>query len=304
MAEEYTDHLSAWISGTMSDADFAAVASKKELVQYKQILNEVDTWVPTNDEIAFDLATFRSQKKAKQVFFSTQRMLMVAASISLLVACYFIFFQNKNSESVYVADGGIKEILLPDGNSKIFLSQGSKVTWKEVDWNEENRELSLEGKAYLEVEKGSPFKVNTVNGAVEVLGTRFEVDGAEDWLSVTCFEGKVRATHQQTATIVSASESFLYYDHAWEQVPMNLQEKPTWFDGETKFKNAPLSQVLSTLKALYGVEFVADQVDMKRRFTGAFPNENLAVALKIIFTPLNISYTIEDKRITLKSESL
>ncbi len=154
MAQENSDHVGAWLEGALTDEEFAAKATEKDLVQYKQILAEVDSWVPTNEDVSLDLNDFRSKKKAKEVAFPMKNVLMIAASISLLVVSYFIFFSAPMGQTSVVADAGVKEILLPDGASKLYLSHGAKATWKDSDWEDGKRTLSLEGKGYLEVEKG------------------------------------------------------------------------------------------------------------------------------------------------------
>src|SRR5690606_11414510 len=72
------------------------------------------------------------------------------------------------------------EVVFPDG-SKVWLNAGSQLTFPEI-FEEEKREVYLEGEGYFEVEgdRKRPFYVHTADMVVKVLGTTFNVSSYHD----------------------------------------------------------------------------------------------------------------------------
>ena len=89
--------------------------------------------------------------------------------------------------------GGEYQLVLADG-TKVWLNADSKLRFP-VSFTAERREVYLEGEAYFEVAKDSehPFIVHISRGAIEVLGTGFNVrDYREEQKTVTTLvQGKV-----------------------------------------------------------------------------------------------------------------
>ena len=285
------EQLQKWLNGELSEDELKKTVSPDDLLKFKQILEEVDRWVPDNDPLIFhpnEVTQLAKETKTRSI----QRWipLSVAASV-LLIASFIWMFVTKDVTRHSTGVAEIKEITLPDGKSIVMLAANSEVSWNKKDWESNNRVLGMKGKALYDVESGSPFLVNSSNGTVEVLGTTFEVDDFQEGMNVICFEGKVRATTTNGESVVAnGGESYLYFEDNWEdRIEINVT-KPDWLTNVTRFEKAPLIQVIKSLEQHYDLKIVVGVVSLKRRFTGSFPNDNLDTALKLVFGSLDISY--------------
>ena len=76
--------------------------------------------------------------------------------------------------------------------TKVHLNAGTTLSYSK-NFNSTSREVTLNGEAYFEVEKGSsPFIISTDLAKVTVLGTKFNVRSREDGFEIGVNEGKVK----------------------------------------------------------------------------------------------------------------
>ncbi len=302
--EEHSETLiSQWLDGQLSDEQVLSKISKEDFFKYKQILQEVDTWTPVNQGFLPEYEKIiLSEKEAKVVKFSFQRIMLVAASLSLLILASVFYFKSIGSGTTFTAQAGeVKEIVLPDGLSKAFLAGGATLSWKSEDWSENSRNINLSGKGYFEIEKGAPFSIKLSKGSIEVLGTRFEVEEFYSNLAVICFEGKVKSTIEGKSEVISAGESWLFEDSNWNKQVYPDVSRPDWLQNVHSFKDASLLQVFSTLEATYGLHVHHKDINTKRKYTGTFPKDDLNLTLRIIFDPMDINYRLEGDELYLSN---
>lgn len=309
------DYLSKWLQGEISNEELKKNIGAEDAAKYQQIVGEVDKWVPDNKSQLFDPKEV--SKKPKQV--KVRSMLSwvpyaIAASVTLAFAAYFFLFNPSSIVTHKTGIAEIEEIVLPD-NSKIYLAPNSEISWDKDDWDtpqvaekarlkkrkSRERKVKLKGKALFEVEKGDSFSVLSEVGSVEVLGTTFEVDEFKEGMNVICFEGKVRATPLVgDPIIVNGGEGYLYFGGSWEAMIKTNDPLPSWLQSETKFENAPLTQVIKSLEKQYGITINIGSTNIKKRFTGTVPNNKIEVALKIVFDPFGIEYERRGNTLYLK----
>lgn len=298
--ENPDEHIIRWLNGELSDDQLKGVIGESDTLKYKQITSEIDSWEPENsDQFHIDLTEIFAEKKTITRQLNWWKPLSIAASVAAIItlSVWALFFNNTTT---YYADAGqTKEVILPDGLSKVTLSAGSSLTVHKGEWKKGKRPVKLRGKALFDVEPGDPFTVATEIGQVRVLGTTFTVDIFDNSMEVACFEGKVKASAPNGEVIVTGGESYLFYDNHWEDMIPLSTSMPVWLQGELSFTKAPLKQVIKSLEKEYNLTFDTGDVDMDRRFTGTFPKNNLDTALKIVFNPLGISFEIKDKKVTL-----
>ncbi len=158
-------------------------------------------------------------------------------------------------------------------------------------------EVQLIGEAFFDVEKGMSFKVMTNEGMIEVLGTEFNVTVRDDYFEVRCFEGKVKVVSD------TAIEAILSQGEAFRMVNDNSEEwnfsqiEPSWLQGESTFRNTPLSQVIISLQDQFEITFDRSNIDINKRYTGSFSHTDLKLALKTVFAPMEISYNANNENI-------
>ncbi|WP_339739781.1 FecR family protein [uncultured Sunxiuqinia sp.] len=137
---------------------------KEEKLVFNQILQKIEE------------GKNQSKGKLSRLNVIYQLTIPVAASLILIFLLHVLFatstIQNDSQE--------VQTLRLPD-LSRVVLSQNSAASYPKYWWK---REVKLTGEAYFEVEKGNKFTVETKNGQVEVLGTRFLVSEQDNQLTV------------------------------------------------------------------------------------------------------------------------
>jgi len=291
MKKDLTDEaiLRQWLEGDLSPEELEQLKNHEAFNDYKKIIDATEgLYVPEYDaDKLFSKIKERKQFTKKPIKRIAYWLSASAAAILLL----FIYFANQTIEY----STGIGEdlvVTLPD-NSKVHLNSNSFLEYKKNDW-ENNRTLKFSGEAYFEVSKGQKFLVETKEGIVEVLGTKFNVIAQSDFFEVLCQEGKVKASNNAGKSgILTQGKGFRSIENQEFILEFN-GNRPSWLKGESSFNGTPLTQVIVALQNEFGVVINYKNIDKNQRFTGSFTHENLELALKTVFDAMEISYTFED----------
>jgi ferric-dicitrate binding protein FerR (iron transport regulator) len=174
---------------------------------------------------------------------------------------------------------------LPD-QSRIVLSPGSSVRYREFPWN---RKLRLEGNGYFEVVKGETFRVITYTGKVEVLGTRFLAGESDGNMQVICYEGKVRAVFKEQSETLTAG-SGIRFTCEGERINADPEESfPAFavFSGE--YLNTNAETIVRELESFFGCR-ISYETDRPRFFSGSIRTGDPNMALSILTASLNLSF--------------
>ncbi|MEM6831880.1 MAG: FecR family protein, partial [Bacteroidota bacterium] len=220
----------------------------------------------------------------------------IAAAIALLIG---IFFFPSSSTTLTTAYGEQNTVTLPDG-SEMVLNARSTCTFSKKTWKKE-RVLSLDGEALFRVKKGSSFKVRTTSGEVTVLGTIFNVKSEEDLLEVSCFEGKVSVYSRNETQLLTKGQAMRTIANQpltqWEF----LERSPSWTKNESTFRSIPAKYVLCSLEKQFDIQFEKSNFNDNALFSGSFPHNDLQIALKSVFGPLEVNYELNpDRTVILK----
>jgi len=234
--------------------------------------------------------------EAKEISINTSRRRwiypVVAAAVITLLCVIFI----PQNSTVYKTTELAQVITLP-ANSVVEVKQSSQITYKNSKWDE-SRVVELQGYAHFEVSKGVPFKVQTSNGEVEVLGTQFDVVSNDKTFYVKVEEGRVSASSGNNNEVLGANMSF-YKNPVWSG-PYSMTEE--WKADRIifAFKDQPLPQVLKTIPYYFNYSINDKTISEDVRYTGGFDtSEGLETALQKLLWPLNISYKIENNNIVI-----
>ena len=290
MASEFgsNNFLARWAEDQLSQEEKTAFEGSQEELHYRIILEGTDLLeTPAFDnESSFLKVKEGSVKKT----ISLKPWIYAAAILLISIGLWSVL---KNPVNTYSTQAEQQLTLsLPDG-SLVILNSESRLSQKQSDW-EEDREIRLEGEAYFKVEPGSVFKVKTEKGLVSVLGTQFSVQDANDVFEVTCYEGKVQVKIKEVITTLLADEKLRFANNQLDFGTAG-SVKPQWLKERTRFKNAPLKDVIAALGKQYGVTIKTQSIDLNRKFTGSFTNTDLETALETISRSMGFKYIIEDK---------
>ena len=144
--------------------------------------------------------------------------------------------------------GGQYQLSLPDG-SKVWLNSESSITYPVV-FAAQERKVKITGEAYFEVakDKTKPFRVETNDMQVEVLGTHFNVKAYADEgpTKTSLLEGSVKIDKQ----VLKPGQAFMN----GRIVPTNVDQDVAWKNGIFNFNNQNLSQVMKELARWYDLE--------------------------------------------------
>ena len=275
--------LAKWIAGELSDEELKNLVSEEEHLDYLKLRKGISlyekTQLPLRKDIFKNIKTKQKQQRKAKLY---KIITGVAAAVLLLFSInYFISPKTFVVETAY---GEQQEINLPDG-SKVVLDAQSSLSYDKAGW-ENNRTIELEGNAYFEVKNTGNFTVNTRNGKVNVLGTKFTINTIDDYLNVKCFEGKVNVIFQQEI-VLKSFESLQIIGNKIQKTNIDYK-KPLWLSGESRFISTPLKYVLKTIEKQYGISFIKENIDDNKLFTGSFNHHNLPLTLKVVLGASNI----------------
>lgn len=302
MFEDKNDEifLSRWMNGELTEQELKDFQEHPDYKEYAKILAGTEALdIRTYDENAA-LARIKSAKNksantsSKVIKFIPY--IAIAASIAL-IAGLFLFTGNSKFETGY---GEQLAVTLPDG-SEMILNAKSKANYNTKSWKD-NRVVSLDGEAYFKVKKGSKFTVATQQGEVTVLGTQFNVQSSKNLFEAICYEGKVSVTSGEHGTILTAGKAFRTIANKTPENWKFTTTKPSWIANQSSFKSTPIVYVLKKLQDQYNVNINTSGIDSDITYTGTFPNTNLKLALKTVFSTLGINYSLSKDGKTIMLE--
>ena len=284
--------LAKWLEGSLTDEEAKALEDMEQLGGLKVSLQKLERYdFPPMDEAALlkKIVQKRSSKKAK-----TRRFIPIwaraAAAIALLIVLS-LWWQTTRGTSIIAGIGEHKEFILPE-QSKVSLNAASSLRYFEKNWKTE-RYMKLEGEAFFKVTKGVPFRVETAEGLVEVLGTQFKVYDRGNIFEVVCYEGKVRVISEKAAlqSVLQKGEGLKVAGNVFTKFKEE-KLKPDWTNGISVFSKASLSRVFAEMERQYNIHFVFSNTALQRSFSGEFPHNDLEGALERVCGAMSLSYTI------------
>ena len=197
---------------------------------------------------------------------------VAAASMAILTAIS-IWFLNRDLgwQEYSTGNGETLQIVLAD-NSQVLLNANSTIRWNENWQRDKVREIELSGEAFFEIEHFDdiPLNVTSKTANIQVLGTSFNVREDVLGMDVYLHSGKIRldiqsVTDEDTSLILTHGDRIIKRANSdqiekFKQVQKN--EAASWTEGELKFRNQPLEDILVRLESIYGKQFVVQDTSM------------------------------------------
>ena len=223
------------------------------------------------------------------------------------------FMSNRSViNTIQTPKGGKYQVRLPDG-SKVWLNSASTLSYPTTFAGNE-RKVQLEGEAYFEISpnKSVPFRVQSGNQIVEVLGTHFNINSYddEDYVKTTLLEGSVRVILNSKANVVSntkllkpgeqsltkSSNSGIRIENA------DIEKAVAWKNGYFRFRNTPIREIMREIERWYDVELVYEGKMPTDEFTGFISNDvKISAVLKIMEESGGVKFTVKGKKLKVKS---
>lgn len=234
----------------------------------------------------------------KRVWMRSASVWTVAASIALLVSLIgFYQWQQKQPDWVtFTAEAQqVKRLTLPD-QTEISLAGGSRLTYDARHYGQEMRLVRLEGKAFFEVwhDEARPFRVETAESRVTVLGTRFQVVAGKEQTTVDVVSGKVGfALREKTDSVALTAGLQAYYTSGDPRIKVTEQPNPNelaWLTHRLRFEETPLPQVVADLEQAYQTT-LSYSGDADKRLTATLEELTLEEALQVVNETLDVRIT-------------
>jgi ferric-dicitrate binding protein FerR (iron transport regulator) len=251
-------------------------------------------------------AKIRKSDKPKKIKLFKSELFKYAATIVMIIGIGFATYQivkppkmvpeipvrmvlaETNAHPVDVT-----RITLPDG-SKVKLNAGTKIEYPE-HFGAAMRIVKLSGEAFFEVTKDSvhPFRIETLNASVEVLGTSFNVAAYpnSDRVVVNVETGRVKLT--PVAEVKSGNKFAILPagQRGWLKINEGVigQEKgldpnyAAWVTKVITFQRTPLSDVINVLENTYHLKLRIENPELGRiPYTANFANLNPDYIIDVI----------------------
>ncbi|MGG6229963.1 FecR family protein [Tenacibaculum sp. SDUM215027] len=293
-------YILKWLNGEISDEELSLLKQDKNFKNLEKIAHYSSQIETPKVDLEKALKEFElrkvATKKSKVVPLNYKNFYKYAAAvIVLLVSSYFLLFNNSVNFSTQYAE--TKTFNLPD-ESEVILNANSTVSFNKKDWKN-SRDIQLKGEAFFKVKKGKSFTVNTSVGKITVLGTQFNVKERNNYFEVKTYEGLVSVNYNNSLIKLAKGKIFKVINGKIDTLnTFNINNK-SWLQDESNFKSTPLQFVLDDLQNQYGYVIKTKGVNLEQLYTGGFTHKDINVALQAVTIPLQLSYKIEEKRITI-----
>lgn len=208
---------------------------------------------------------------------------------------------ESNSYTIQTPNGGQYQVILSDG-SKVWLNSSSKLHYP-VKFGKEQRVVTVEGEAYFEVshqlDKGKriPFIVRTHSQEVTVVGTSFNISayGDDPELITTLVNGKVSvsADHDKTSVTLTPGEESILTSKGMTVRQANVAMAAAWKQGEFRFHETELQDVMRQLSRWYDLEIVYKGDIPEKVFYGVISRDRKLTAVLDLLKESGVNFRIE-----------
>ena len=292
------NYLAKWLNNELTPEELETFKQSPEYASYQKladISSQLEAPAFDVEQAFMDNQRRREVSAPKVIKLSSYKMAWRIAAAVVVLFALTLGYISSLTERVTTQYAERQEIVLPDA-SEVILNAGSELSYSSKKWAEDRR-VKLEGEAFFKVAKGQTFTVETDAGAVQVLGTQFNVEQRKGFFEVSCYEGLVRVSYQGKEKELPAGSSFMLIDGQVIAAEVPVNAAPSWIFNESSFDSIPLAYVLDELKRQYDIEVTTENIDLTQLFTGTFSNTNLDLALQSISTPTQLTYTLEGDKV-------
>ena len=320
---EIEELLSSYLSGDLPDKERTIIDEwRKESPENESVFQEsCRAWevIPLLNEME-KFNSFEALKKVNKRLIKADNsdwltiIQRIAAILLLPVLVYSAYqtiqnfsLKNQQEENVVMQtvssrQGMVSEFSLPDG-TKVWLNSGSEIQFP-VSFRSGLREVNLKGEAFFEVAKNvkQPFRVNTRELNIDVLGTSFNVISYEEEVQseVVLIEGRVTLSSDAGKVIkeLGGLEPGQQAIYTAESQTINIKEVDpekyiAWRDGNLVFQDDSMEDVVKRLGRWFNVEIVIEDPEINEYiYKATFRNENLKQVLNLLKLSAPIDYRI------------
>lgn len=244
----------------------------------------------------------KSMTPKKEVKARIRPLYWIGAAAAACLLTLFMFNLGDSGDSIMTihADQELVNHTLPD-QSIIDITSGSSITYNKENWKN-NRELTLDGEAFFNVEKGQTFTVKTTDAVVTVLGTSFNIKESDLMTEVICLTGKVKVVGIQSKQqqIITKNQSVIVEKTKVEKQNHSKIYVP-WKETQYSFNDTKLADVFDEIQKSFDVTISYDEKLADEKFTGSFEKSSLKTALYNICWSMKLDHNIDGDKVSVFS---
>lgn len=269
-------------------------SSKEQQIFNKMKVNysksKEDIWAQMENRI--DAKTNESQP-SKVFKLGIIKWSLAAVVLALLGIGVFAKFYDID---VSVGKGEFAEHKLPDG-STIYLNAESTINYHPYWWDF-NREVTLTGEAFFEVQKGEKFSVTSSLGKTEVLGTSFNIYARAKEYQVYCSTGKVKVSKKEGESVIITPGKYVELKDDKLAVSSTTEDEIiSWRINKFIYNTTSLDKVFSDIERQYDIKIEAKNTIKNKVYTGVFDRTvSVEDALTIICLSFDLSFEETDSK--------
>ncbi|NQX37618.1 FecR protein [Pedobacter steynii] len=219
-----------------------------------------------------------------------------------------IVYQSEESKGTQLLNsletprGGQYQLILPDG-TKVWLNASSTLTYPTAFTSKE-RLVKLIGEAFFEVSKDSnrPFKVQSKDQVVEVLGTHFNISAypEERQTLTTLLEGKIKIRKHNINKTLNPGQGALITegDNDILITQADIEKNMAWKNNEFIFNGENLRSIMRSIARWYDVDIIYKNYSDDTKYWGTVSrSKNISAVLRMLESTGKIKFHIEGRRI-------
>ena len=302
--------LQLWLEGELSQAEWEqykrTVEDPERLQQLEDTVKQMEGWQLPKPKMSTEEAWNAFQSRLSELPQTTpviplwRRPAVVGIAASLLLIFCVWFFWGAAPVEVYSPVASQVDYQLPDQTS-IKLNADSKISFTSRGFKKD-RLVKLQGEAFFQVQKGTPFIVESEYGEIKVLGTSFNVYARPDKFEVACATGKVQVTvpGQQPVTLEAGMATKFTGDDLIVSTSFADERLLDWQKGDFYFKDIHLPVVLEELQRQLGVTIITNTPVEGMIYTGFFNKDNQDTALQSVLEPMGLKYQISGDTVVIE----
>ncbi len=304
ITSEEADALAAWEAEDAGNhrkaEEIRAIWGMTERYQQDQPHDHAHELDKLMNRIKQDETPVARQRSLREIF--SAPLLKYAASLVLVagIAYYAGHLWQKPGEIVREVSRTSKEsTMLPD-SSIVYLNRNSTIRYND---RFAQRNVQLTGEAYFDVtpDAENPFRIETANATIQVVGTSFNVRAMtdEDEITVVVTSGIVDVTTVQGTVRIRQGEKCIVYNTTGKldkQINTDLNFH-AWQTKKFEYRKARLETVFGDMERYYGIAVQVEDADlMNCLFNGSFDNASLDEAIDILTFAFGIKMEKVDPR--------
>lgn len=166
--------------------------------------------------------------------------------------------------------GGQFQLVLPDG-SKVWLNAASSIRYP-VNFAANERKVQLKGEAYFEVAANTtaPFKVQSAQQQVDVLGTSFNINAYEEegFTRTTLLTGRVKVASGSDYVLAPGQQLQVQTSGASLNEHANVEQAIAWKNGQLDMNNLDIKALMRHIARWYDVDVVYEGSLPEKHFGG------------------------------------